>query len=149
MNRFIFWQRWLLAVGLAVAAFGIFMALFNGTSAFNIFNDQIDPVFWGTDGPSPAALDFQRWVYGAWGATVSGWGTFLVFIARYPFRNRDKRARSYLLLGLAVWFIVDTAASLQYRVYFNAFFNLGLLMLAGLPLICTWKVFDQVLSIEL
>ena len=147
MNNFKFWQRWLLIVGVVVAVFGFFMAVFNGTSIFNIFNDQINPVFWGTEEPSGPSIAFQRWVYGAWGATVSGWGFFLVFIARYPYRNREKSARNYLIYGLAIWFIVDTAISIYYAVYFNAIFNTVLLLLVALPLGFTWKVFDKVLPI--
>jgi hypothetical protein len=138
-----------MAVGVIVAVFGFFMAVFNGTSAFNIFNGQIDPVFWGTAGPSGASVEFQRWVYGAWGATVCGWGIFLVFITRHPFRNREKCARNYLLLGLAIWFILDTVISLQYSVYFNALFNVSLLILVILPLAFTWKIFDRSSPIEL
>ena len=49
MKSFIFWSRWLLVVSIVVAVFGTFMALFNGTAAFGIFNDQINPVFWESD----------------------------------------------------------------------------------------------------
>lgn len=142
MNKFMFWQRWLLIVGVVVAIFGFFMAVFNGTSIFNVFNDQINPVFWGKVEPSTASVIFQRWVYGVLGATVSGWGIFIIYMANYPFRKREKPARNFLIIGLVIWFVLDTTISVYYRVYFNAIFNSGLLFLAALPLAFTWKAFD-------
>lgn len=142
MEKVAFWDHWLLVVGLLVAAFGMLMALFNGTNLFDFFNDQIDPVFWGRGERPDGSVAFQRWAYGAWGATVSGWGVFIVFIARFPYRRREIWARNCLLAGLALWYVLDTGISLYYRVYFNALFNTLLLILAGLPLGLTWKSFQ-------
>ena len=148
MKTFMFWQRWLLIVGILVAVFGLVMAILNGTSVFNLFNDQINPVFWGREDLPHASLVFQRWVYGAWGATVSGWGVFLGFIARFPYRKREKWARNCIVAGLGIWFLVDTAISVYYRVYFNAIFNSVLALLVILPLGFTWKLFDEEPPIE-
>ena len=123
MSKFSFWQRWLFVVGLVIAAFGLVMALLNSTRVFELFNRQIDPVFW-VDGAMPeAAARFRQWVYGAWGATVAGWGIFVAFIAHYPFRRREEWSWNCLAAGLLVWYLVDTAISLCFRVYFNAAFN--------------------------
>jgi hypothetical protein len=80
--------------------FGVVMALMNGTPAFDVFNQQIDPVFWGVEGPSDAAALFQQWVYGAWGATLAGLGIFIVFTVQFPFRRQETWARDCLVLGL-------------------------------------------------
>jgi hypothetical protein len=141
MSKFSFWQRWLFAVGLIVTAFGLVMAFLNGTAVFDLFNDQIDPVFWGAGAIPEAATRFRQWVYGAWGATVAGWGVFIVFIARYPFRARERWAWSCLAVGLLVWYLVDTGISLYFEVYFNAAFNTLLLGLVALPLAGTRKHF--------
>lgn len=148
MKMFLFWQRWLLAVGVLIAVFGLVMALLNGTSIFDLFNDRIDPVFWGTEELDSAAVTFQRWVYGAWGATVSGWGIFIGFIAHYAYRDREIWARNCLVLGLGLWFVVDTAISVYYSVNFNSIFNIILMLLVALPLVFTWKSFDRHSSIE-
>jgi len=148
MKSFLFWQRWLLFVGILVAVFGLVMAILNGTSIFSLFNDQINPVFWGRENVPHTSLDFQRWVYGAWGATVSGWGVFLGFIASYPFRKQEKWARNCLVTGLGMWFLVDTSISIYYRVDFNVIFNSVLALLVILPLGATWKMFDEELSID-
>ena len=139
MDKFRFWQRWLLVVGLVTAVFGVVMALLNGTPAFDLFNQQIDPVFWGDEALSSAAVMFQQWVYGAWGSTVAGLGVFVVFAAHFPFKRRETWARTCLIAGLAVWYVLDTEISLRFEVYFNAMFNTLLLVLAALPLGFTWR----------
>ncbi len=137
MSNFSFWQRWLLVVGLVIAAFGAVMALISGTPLFDLFNQLIDPAFWGGRTSDPAARQFQQWIYGVWGATIAGWGIFVTFIARYPFSRKEKWAWECLGLGLGIWFVLDTTLSIFYKVYFNAVFNTSLLILAGLPIVFT------------
>ena len=141
MSNFTFWQRWLLVVGLGIIIFGMFMAVLSGSPLFDLFNHQIDLAFWGEEQSLGTILRFQHWIYGVWGATIAGWGVFLTFIAYYPFRNKEKWARNCLILGLLIWFVLDTSLSLFYKVYFNAGFNIALLVLAGLPMVFTRKEF--------
>jgi hypothetical protein len=143
MTNFSFWQRWLFVVGLIVAVFGIVMALSSGTVLFELFNHQIDPAFWGTATIGNEARQFQTWIYGVWGSTIAGWGVFLAFIAQYPFRKKERWAWNCLVMGLLVWFVLDTSLSLYHKVYFNAAFNTALLVLAGLPVVFTRKSFAK------
>ncbi len=141
MTSFSFWQKWLLIVSLAVSVFGVTMALLSGTSLFALFNRQIDPAFWGTNAVGDSAKQFQQWIYGVWGATIAGWGIVLTYIAHHPFNRKERWSWSCLVLGLLVWFVLDTSLSVFYKVYFNAAFNTILLVLAGLPLMFTRKEF--------
>ena len=141
MSHFNFWQKWLLVVSVAIAGFGVLLACLSGTPLFDLFSRQIDPVFWGPGTPLQGLGPFQNWIYGLWGATIAGWGIFLTFIVHYPFRHKEKWAWNCLVLGLAVWFLLDTGLSLIYRVYFNVGFNTALLILAGLPVGFTRKEF--------
>jgi hypothetical protein len=143
VNTFSFWQRWLLVVGFILILFGVVMALFNGTVVFALFNSQIDPVFWGAAGIPGDAARFQQWIYGVLGATVAGWGVFLAFIAHYPFKAKEKWSRNCVAAGLLLWYVLDTAISLYFGVFFNAIFNAVLLVLGILPLAFTWKHFSQ------
>ena len=68
-------------------------------------------------------------------AQEEGWNLFL------DPKNKEKWARICLAVGLLVWFFLDTAISLSHKVYFNAIFNVGVLILAMLPVICTKKDF--------
>lgn len=141
MRTFSFWQRWLLVVGLIITVFGIAMALFSGTPLFDLFNRQIDPAFWGMNAVGNSAKQFQQWIYGVWGSTIAGWGIFVTYIARYPFSKKERWAWNCIVLGLVVWFLLDTTLSFLYRVYFNVAFNTALLVLAMLPVIFTRKDF--------
>jgi len=143
MLTYLVWQRWLLAVSLIIVAFGIALALLNGTVVFDLFNAQIDPVFWGAAGIPADAARFQQWIYGVLGATVAGWGVFLAFIAYYPFRAREKWAWNCVIVGLLLWYLIDTSISLYFGVVFNAVFNTLLLALAIPPLAFTRKHFAQ------
>ncbi len=141
MTNFSFWQKWLFVVSLVVAVFGIAMALLSGTPLFDLFNRQIDPAFWGTSTVGDGARQFRQWVYGVWGATIAGWGIFMAFLARYPFKRQEPWSWNCLVLGLLVWFVLDTWLSAAYQVYFNVAFNVVLLVLAGLPAVFTRKAF--------
>ncbi len=137
MSRFQFWQRWLLIVGIGITVFGVLMAFLSGTPLFDLFNHQIDPAFWGTNPVSDSAREFRQWVYGVWGATIAGWGMFVLFIAHYPFKRQEPWAWNCLIYGLVLWFVLDTALSISYRVWFNVIFNIALLVLALLPVLST------------
>lgn len=141
MKRFSFWQKWLFIVSLVVTAFGLFTALFNQTVLFDLFNRQIDQIFWDS-APLPAGVaTFQSWLYGVWGATIAGWGIFLTFIAYIPFKRREKWAWNCLVVGLGVWFVLDTGISWLYGVYFNVVFNIVVALATGTPLLFTRKAF--------
>jgi hypothetical protein len=137
VDHFRFWYRWLMAVSILLIFFGVFMAIFNPTPFFDLFNSQIDPVFWGESPLPPSTASFQAWVYGVLGATVAGWGICMAFIVYYPYRRRERWAWWALTVGIAVWYLIDTSISLAHGVVFNAAFNTLLLLLAGIPLLAT------------
>ena len=137
---FAFWQRWLFSVAILIVLFGLSLSFFSQSTAFDIlFNNQINPVFWNNHLAPENVIAFQRWIYGVLGATVSGWGVFLAFLSRYPFKSRQRWAWNCIALGLTLWFLVDTAISIIYKVYFNALFNLALYLAGVLPLAFTYK----------
>jgi len=141
VNGFVFWYRWLFVTAVIISIFGLFMAFFSGTRLFDLFNNQINPVFWEAGALEAGTKAFQQWVYGAWGATVAGWGIFLAFMARYPFRNRELWSWNCLLVGMVVWFVVDTGFSAYFKVYVNVALNAVLFVLVLLPLLFTRRHF--------
>jgi hypothetical protein len=135
------WQKWLVVLGCIVTAFGTFMALGNAGPLFQLFNQQIDPVFWNGQTLPAEAVDFRTWVYGAWGGTVAGWGVFMIFLASRPFKAKQSWAWWCLVVGLAWWYALDSGLSWLAGVTFNVIFNTILLVAAALPLIFTAPVF--------
>jgi hypothetical protein len=143
MSRFLFWQKWLFALGGVIVAFGLALAVFNQTPLFDmLFNRQINPAFWADNAVTPQIRAFQQWVYGVLGATMAGWGVFIVFIALEPFRRRERWTWNCLAVGIGLWFVVDTTLSIAANVIFNAAFNSLLLVLMALPLIATRSYFN-------
>ena len=143
MNNFNFWQRWLLVVSWIIVLFGLAMALLNTTPIFDLMNDRVNPVFWGADPVPEASALFIRWIYGVLGATVAGWGVFMVFIAHYPFNRHERWARDAILVGLLLWYVVDTSITLYFRVAFNAALNTTLFIMGMLPIVMTWNNFSD------
>jgi len=139
-----FWDRWLLLVGWLLVTFGLSLGFFNQTPFFDLaFNRQIDSVFW-PDGTLVESIEqFQAWIYGVLGVTVSGWGVFMIFLARHPFRKRQRWARNCVFTGITLWYITDTAISLYFGVIFNAVFNTTLAALVYIPLVATWGEFND------
>jgi len=141
MESFLFWQRWLLIVGVVISIFGMFMSFFSGTALFYLFDNRINSVFWGTGDVTEGVRGFQRWIYGAWGATVAGWGICVTFIVHYPFRRKEKWSWECILWGVLVWFMIDTGFSVYFNVYINVILNTLFLIAVLLPLVSTRKHF--------
>jgi len=142
MFKFVFLQRWLLFVGVYLVFLGLFLAFFNQSSLMNLlFNNNINPAFWGSNVSEEIIVKFQSWIYGVLGATITGWGIFLVFIVHYPFRNLELWSWNCILTGIVIWFIVDTAISIHFGVSFNVLFNIVLLFMIGFPLVFSRKYF--------
>jgi hypothetical protein len=141
MDHFAFWQRWLFVVSTAISIFGILMALFSGTIVYDLFDQLINPVFWGTSPIGNSAQGFQRFVYGVLGATLAGWGMFLSFISSHSYRNKEQWAWNCIVVGTSLWFVLDTTISLHHKVYINALLNIGLYLLVMLPIVFTKKYF--------
>lgn len=143
MTIFSFWQRWLFFVGIIISVFGALMSFLSGTLIYELFNQLINPVFWGSDAVGENAKGFQQFVYGVLGATMAGWGIFMTFIAHYSFRNMEKWAWNCILVGTLAWFILDTSLSLYHKVYINAMSDMVFLIMVMLPIIFTKKSFSK------
>ena len=144
MNHFNFWQRWLLVVAWGITAFGLLMALLVETPLFDLFHAQIDPAFWPEGSlPPEAFVSYRGWALSAWGATVAGWGLMLALVVRGPYRARQPWAWRAIAFSLAIWFVLDTAASLRHGVAFNVGLNVVILIAACAPLLATRKAFEE------
>jgi len=140
--NFYFWQRWLFIVSILLLVFGLALAFFNQSPFFDfLFNHQVNPVFWKSMPLNENTSAFQHWAYGVLGATVAGWGVFLAFITHYPFRRKEAWAWNCLVLGVSLWYVVDTSLSYLSHVIFNMAFNTVLVLLLVPPLAFTRTFF--------
>lgn len=137
---FNFWVNWLKTISVIFAIFGVLLAVLNQTHFFDVvFNNQINPLFFGEAVQGIGIIRFQQWVYGIIGATCILVGILLYFISAYAYAKKERWARRAILTGAICWFIVDEFISLYFSVYFNAIFNLFLLVAFLLPIIFTRK----------
>ena len=142
MGSFSFWRKWLFGFGLYLVAFGIMLSFFSHSTLMNyVFNNQIDPTFWGATELPESAKIFQAWVYGVLGAVISGWGVFISYIAYYPFKEKELWAWNCIAVSFAVWFVIDTAISINHNVGFNVLINVVFFLSALLPLLFTRRHF--------
>ena len=140
-NRFLFWQRWLLALGMIIVVFGLALAFLYPTPLFDIFRTQIDPAFWAAGELTGGTVPFQQWIYGVLGATMAGWGVCLAFIAAVPFKRKEKWAWNCLALAVSLWFVIDTYLSWHFGALFNVIFNVLVFLTAMTPLLFSRKYF--------
>lgn len=143
MERFGIWVAWLKIVGFGLVIFGLVMAFFNSTALFEVFNQGIDPVFWGATLSDNRAIAFRTWVYGAWGATIAGWGISLLFLVYHAFSRRERWAWFAISGGLVVWYLLDTGFSAYFGVGFNVIFNSLIMGVVGIPLVASYRSFKQ------
>jgi hypothetical protein len=136
MRGFLFWQRWLWIASLGLVLFGLAMALLNRTIAFDTVNRLIDPVFWPAGVPEGAPA-FQGWVYGAWGATVIGWGLMAAALVRYALPRREAWAWWAMAAAIGAWYVLDTAISALHGVWVNVVLNTVLMVIFVIPLVAT------------
>ncbi len=142
MDSFSFWQKWLFGFGLYLIVFGLVLSFFSHTTLMDyVFNNQIDPVFWGLAELPENAEKFQAWIYGVLGAVISGWGVVISFIAYYPFKAKERWAWNCIGSGFIFWFVIDTVISIYYHAGFNVFINITFLLFVLLPLFFTRKHF--------
>ncbi len=143
MKGFAFWRIWLFVGCVSMIVLGLLMVFFNQHPLFVSFNEPIHRVFWPNLEITDAVTDFQRWVYGAWGAAIAAMGVFAIFLAQQGFSRREKWARNCLGVSILVWYALDTAVSLFSGVVDNAIFNTVCLIGFSLPLLFTWRHFGN------
>lgn len=117
------------------------MAFLSWSSPFDILNSMVNSVFWSGSGPDTGTLQLRLWYSGMLGGTIAGWGVALWYVVSGPFRKKERWSRDAIAGGILVWFVVDTSLTVYTHVYFNAGFNLLVLVLAGLPLAMTYREF--------
>jgi hypothetical protein len=138
-------QKWLFLFAVGMVIFGLILAVFSQAPLFDlIFNQSINVVFWGSDNLSSAhVIDFQQWIYGVLGATISGWGLSIAFIAAKPFSNRENWAWSCIASSITLWYITDTLISVYFNVYINVIINTIILLGIAAPLALSRKFFSH------
>ncbi len=102
---------------------------------FSFFGFDIFPA-----GILPRAV-LLSWESAIYGAVLIGWGATLFFLGRLAFRRRDAELARILLLGIALWLVVEAAFSAYLGVLFNVGVDVAVLVLLGFPLLWGLRAF--------
>lgn len=141
-KKFLFWQQWLFYSSLLFAVFGVVLAVYGDNPLFRPYNRLLAEIFFDEpDFPEKADL-FRAFTLGPLGGTIACCYILLAFMARFPFRNKEKWSRDAIVAAFGIWFILDSAVCLYYQVDIQAYAVNGLSLLQkALPLAFTWKYF--------
>lgn len=120
MNGRLF-AMWFRIVTAILILFGLFFIFF-GLRTFS----EVVPII-----PHGALLPWESALYGA---IMVGWGATLFFVGRLAFRRKDCELKRALLTGLAVWLVLEAAASAWLGVWFNVGVDLVVFILFSIPL---------------
>lgn len=138
MTKFQFWYRWLLTASLTLVAFGVFVAIAPDSIVLRTWNDSLDNTFL-VGSENGAASEVRRFLMGPLGATIAGFYVLQSFIVWTAFRTRERWAWWAIAFATLLWFVVDSAVSIDHGARFNVLMiNLPALVVMGLPLAFTY-----------
>jgi hypothetical protein len=143
MTPFKFWTVWLMVGAFTMSAYGVIMVLFDGTFLFAAVSKQVDQVFWLSGPAAPGLAEYQKWVYGVWGATMAGFGLLAALVGGNAFVRQERWARDALAVALLLWYLMGTIISLALHVWVYAALNTVGLALFALPFAFTWRLFKS------
>lgn len=144
-RKFNFWQQWLFYSSLVFALFGVVLALFGNNPLFRPYHRMLAMIFFDQEAIPENTHALYTFVMGPMGANIAGFYLLLAYIARYPFKRKERWARTAIIVAFGAWFIIDAIVSFYYGVLFQVLV-LHLLVSVpqkALPLIFTWKKFEN------
>ncbi len=141
-SHFLFWQKWLFYSSLLFAAFGMVFAFYGNNIILQLYDTMLAHALWNSATFPPEAVPFRAFIYGPLGGTIAFCYILLAFIARYPFKEKQKWARNSILTAFSVWVIIDSSLCLYFGVYPQVYLiNAISITVKALPIIFTWKDF--------
>jgi hypothetical protein len=80
------------------------------------------------------AKNLLAWESGLYGAIMMGWGLTLFLLGRIAFQRDDPELRRVMLVGIALWLIVEAFFSFSLGVWFNVGVDFAVFALFALVL---------------
>lgn len=109
-------HRCLLAmVGVSLLV-GVLLTTAASTALFSHYNQSTADAFYGGHPLEGAALAHHQWLLGVTGAGTIGWAVTLLFLVAIPFARKELWAWWCFVVSVALWVVVDAAASIYWGV---------------------------------
>jgi hypothetical protein len=134
-RKIIFWKKYLMTIGLALIAMGVYVAILNNTPVFALFGNLINPVFWSDNMTTHGTQNFKGFIYSFSGTYVLIWGINFFFISKYALVKGNEWAWNCLALSTILWFVIMEPFSIYYKVYYNAIGDIVFFILIAIPMI--------------
>ncbi|MFP5039581.1 hypothetical protein [Parasediminibacterium sp. JCM 36343] len=148
-NHFLFWQKWLFYSSVLFAFYGIVFALYGNNLLFIPYNKMLAMIFWNSPQFPSGAERFRAFIYGPLGGTITCCYILLAFIARYPFKEKQRWSRNAIVVAFSVWVIIDSSICVYFGVYPQIYLiNAFSITIKALPIIFTWKYFSNPMKSE-
>ncbi len=111
-------MTWFSVISVILVLWGIVFAFF-GLGILTVINRDV----------------LLSWESALYGAIMMGWGVTLFLVGRIAFRRNDADLMKALLLGIALWLIVEGLFSAYLGVWFNVGVDAAVLLLFSFPLV--------------
>ena len=107
-------------------------------------------IFWQSPQFPFEADRFRAFIYGPLGGTITCCYILLAFIARYPFKDKQRWSRNAIIVAFSIWVIIDSSVCVYFGVYPQIYIiNAFSIIVKALPIIFTWKDFRHTLKSEI
>jgi hypothetical protein len=138
-----FYDAWLQLACLLFGLHGLGWVLLGSFDPLGIWDQLAAQTLFAGQMP-PEVVQFRRFILGPFGATTAAYFLLLFFVLRYPFFHREPWAYAAAVASLALWFLVDSAASLRHGATFNVLLvNLPCIVILGIPLVLVRQQFRR------
>lgn len=115
-------QWWFSAIAVILVLWGVVFAVF-GLGVLPVINRAV----------------LLPWESALYGAIMIGWGTTLFLVGRVALRRGDGELARALLIGIAVWLLIEAVFSARLGVWFNVGVDAVVFVLFAVPLIATLR----------
>lgn len=112
---------WFRAITVILILFGLLFFFFG----LRVFSTTIPLI------PRAALLPWESALYGA---VVIGWGATILLVGRIALRRKDGELSRALLVGLAIWLVLEALASAWFGIWLNVGVDAAVLTLFAIPL---------------
>ncbi|MEL6720526.1 MAG: hypothetical protein AAFO82_07545 [Bacteroidota bacterium] len=143
-QQFNFWQKWLTYANVMTVIVGLLVAFAGNSFFFDLHNHYTKEAFFQSADFAPEVLKLKNWLFGIIGGTIVGFHLLMIMISENAFKRKEKWAYQTMWMGMLSWFFIDSGLSFYYGAIHNILLiNLIALLLIGLPLLMTRKVFVE------
>ncbi|MEL7485919.1 MAG: hypothetical protein AAGJ87_01760 [Pseudomonadota bacterium] len=121
------------AAAAVTIGFGALIALGASPATSGPVGYLLDVIYFPVDGAQSTASDAARLVSAVCGGVLAGWGALLWLLAGRLAPREPALAKDLILASLAIWFVVDSAASIAAGAMLNVAGNFIFAAMFGIP----------------